>query len=29
MGALELDDLAVLDDWRRDPAGWSRARGGA
>ena len=28
-GELSADDLAALDEWRRDPAAWSRARGGA
>ena len=28
-GELSSDDLAALDEWRRDPAAWSRARGGA
>lgn len=28
-GALGPDAWAVLDAWRRDPAGWSRSRGGA
>jgi orotate phosphoribosyltransferase len=28
-GGLSGDALGTLEDWRRDPAGWSRARGGA
>ncbi len=28
-GEISAGDLAALEDWRRDPEAWSRARGGA
>ncbi|OZC02736.1 orotate phosphoribosyltransferase [Rubricoccus marinus] len=28
-GEISADDLAALEEWRRDPEAWSRARGGA